>query len=70
MVLEADKSFRPAIPMARQSRIGSNSESTADAEILIGSLARTFRAVLQMTNLATIFRVCNTEAAARASFSR
>jgi anti-sigma B factor antagonist len=43
---------------------------THGASLRLCHLGRKFRDVLQMTNLATIFQVCNTEAAAIASFSK
>jgi anti-sigma B factor antagonist len=46
------------------------SAKTHGASLRLCHLGRKFQDVLQMTNLATIFQVCSTEAAAIASFSK
>jgi anti-sigma B factor antagonist len=46
------------------------SANTQGASLRLCHLGRKFREVLQMTKLTTVFQVCNTEAAAVASFSQ
>jgi len=46
------------------------SAKTQGATLKLSNLGRRFNDLLQLTNLVTVFEVCNTEAVAVASFSR